>query len=516
MARKKVGVGSGKVTAVQVAFIVERYLAENGFNNTLAHFRSEAASLLGTAHPRQAPKSMLSLVDILDDYISLKEQRIALGQEKARIDQLFFGMQDIMYAYHSGGMLPPTATAISGPGLYASASTATNGAVATPALPLPVPVPNNKRKNPKPLPNASLTAKKSCLAAHPFDPLSGETNAQGLQMAANGIYRPSQVGQPSSHTSTYPQICYGNGQPSWGPSNSVEKLTVQSDSASIVKSSYNQPSPAFSQGKQQPLHTYSQMTSDSTCPQTPPQALSNQPDSSAFRPEVSCAINRNTILVGSTSNLGSFSGEREIVYDEQGGDQEIQNFGIRSSENLNSSITSGSPNALPMGENPGKAPPPSTLNPRKPRKREHIKSRLDFNSSVATSTVSAIRSSAKGTSTDGISTCHSSATSVEIGEGQFDFTDIPIIDPELDKFMSEFFIDFGLDSEELGSTTALLDQPDRMRELVPLIACNEQTGFIKNRHILDIVIVVWEGMEWARISNQKALFIKIDFEKAYD
>lgn len=49
---------------------------------------------------------MLSLADILDDYITLKEQRITLGQEKARMDQLLLGMQDIIYAYQSGGMLP--------------------------------------------------------------------------------------------------------------------------------------------------------------------------------------------------------------------------------------------------------------------------------------------------------------------------------------------------------------------------------------------------------------------------
>lgn len=30
------------------------------------------------------------------------------------------------------------------------------------------------------------------------------------------------------------------------------------------------------------------------------------------------------------------------------------------------------------------------------------------------------------------------------------------------------------------------------------------------------MLVVWEGMEWARLSNQRILFIKIDFKKSYD
>lgn len=44
----------------------------------------------------------------------------------------------------------------------------------------------------------------------------------------------------------------------------------------------------------------------------------------------------------------------------------------------------------------------------------------------------------------------------------------------------------------------------------------EQNGFIKSRFILDNIIVVWEGMEWASHSKQNAIFLKIDFVKAYD
>lgn len=33
--------------------------------------------------------------------------------------------------------------------------------------------------------------------------------------------------------------------------------------------------------------------------------------------------------------------------------------------------------------------------------------------------------------------------------------------------------------------------------------------------ILDIVIASWEAMEWARESGHQALFLKIEFDKAY-
>ena len=52
--------------------------------------------------------------------------------------------------------------------------------------------------------------------------------------------------------------------------------------------------------------------------------------------------------------------------------------------------------------------------------------------------------------------------------------------------------------------------------MLPLIVRPEKTGFIKSRYILNNIIVVWEGMEWARKSKQKAIFLKIDFSKAYD
>lgn len=43
--KKPENLGKGKVTPVQVAFIVDRYLADNNYAGALSAFRSEAADL---------------------------------------------------------------------------------------------------------------------------------------------------------------------------------------------------------------------------------------------------------------------------------------------------------------------------------------------------------------------------------------------------------------------------------------------------------------------------------------
>lgn len=62
----------------------------------------------------KAPKSLLSLGAILDEYITLKEQKVCLDQERCRLEQEKFrvqnflkGMQDVMNAYNSSTVTPP-------------------------------------------------------------------------------------------------------------------------------------------------------------------------------------------------------------------------------------------------------------------------------------------------------------------------------------------------------------------------------------------------------------------------
>ncbi|KAJ0087795.1 hypothetical protein Patl1_31740 [Pistacia atlantica] len=101
----------GKVTPIQVAFIVDRYLSDNNFSETRSIFRNEASALISKSPLREAPKSLLSLMAMLNEYISLKEEKVMLDQERTRLDQeklrvqtLLHGMQDVMNTYNAGSI----------------------------------------------------------------------------------------------------------------------------------------------------------------------------------------------------------------------------------------------------------------------------------------------------------------------------------------------------------------------------------------------------------------------------
>lgn len=488
--KKPEKLGTGKVTPVQVAFIVDRYLAENHYTKALAEFRSEAASVLGVAQPRQVPKSMLSLADILDDYITLKEQRITLGQEKARMDQLLLGMQDIIYAYQSGGMLPgsistqfsgasssalpsPQAevtTPMSAPYAIPPTSAATNVVVATRSA---LPVPNNKRKSSSPMTDtSSLSAKKACppVSQSVNSSISTERVSQGYQMSANIFHRPSQVGRPSSHTSTPSQARLGNSQPNSASSSPLLMPTPQNDSSSMsIKTSHNHPSPAApSQGWHQSLQTTTQMPNDySSCPQTPPQAFCIQAATPSASPtEGSYPMTTNAALSGSVG-IPAIAASSSVQMQNNILDGQVANLDNGIARNGNASIStensfdSSTAFVTPSKDkNSGRSLSPSKLIPRKVGKRGNIKSRLDFNSSAATSTRSPIKSNPKETPTDLSSTCHTSYGNDEMDVGQFDLVDIPPMDADFEKFMSDFLVDFQFGSEELAcpDAVALMDQ----------------------------------------------------------
>ncbi|KAL8094243.1 uncharacterized protein LOC141692824 [Apium graveolens] len=108
--RKSESIGKGQVTPVQIAFLVDRYLADNKFTNTRSSFRIEASHLLSRSPVQEAPKSLLSLGELIDDYIVLKGKKVILDQEKGCIEQenirvqnLIKGMQDVMNAYNNFG-----------------------------------------------------------------------------------------------------------------------------------------------------------------------------------------------------------------------------------------------------------------------------------------------------------------------------------------------------------------------------------------------------------------------------
>ncbi|KAL6574643.1 hypothetical protein OROMI_011928 [Orobanche minor] len=107
--KKQEHVGKGKVTPVQVAFIVDRYLSDSNYTHTRSTFRSEASNLIAKSPVQEAPKSLLSLGAILDEYITLKEHKVWVDQERCRLEQeklrmqnLLSGLQNAMNAYSSG------------------------------------------------------------------------------------------------------------------------------------------------------------------------------------------------------------------------------------------------------------------------------------------------------------------------------------------------------------------------------------------------------------------------------
>lgn len=52
------------------------------------------------------PKGLLGLGEMLDEYISLKEQRVMLEQERRRVEMALQGMQEVLRAYHVAGTAP--------------------------------------------------------------------------------------------------------------------------------------------------------------------------------------------------------------------------------------------------------------------------------------------------------------------------------------------------------------------------------------------------------------------------
>ncbi|KAJ6331583.1 hypothetical protein OIU76_010043 [Salix suchowensis] len=121
-------VGKGKVTPLQIAFIVDRYLSDNNLSQTRSIFRTEASPLISKSPVREAPKTLLSLGAILNDYICLKEQKVVLDQERVRLEQeklrvqnLLHGMQQVMNVYNASGNVAPAPPAAS-PMIQASAT----------------------------------------------------------------------------------------------------------------------------------------------------------------------------------------------------------------------------------------------------------------------------------------------------------------------------------------------------------------------------------------------------------
>ncbi|XP_068636201.1 uncharacterized protein [Aristolochia californica] len=199
---------NGKVTPVQVAFIVDRYLSDNNYIRTLSVFRSEATPLISKTKVKEAPKNLLSLETIIDEYISLKEQKLMLDQEKCRVEMLLQGLQDVMQTYNSAvpsisqspvasgvSQLPPATAPVTQVGPRVGAPAAYSMYKLPVASSLPVPPPRtpseptristpshdvstkSKRKASRPLSGVNPTVKRNC-AQVLTDPAVAEGNKE--------------------------------------------------------------------------------------------------------------------------------------------------------------------------------------------------------------------------------------------------------------------------------------------------------------------------------------------------
>ncbi|KAL3677357.1 hypothetical protein R1sor_027305 [Riccia sorocarpa] len=55
-----------------------------------------------------------------------------------------------------------------------------------------------------------------------------------------------------------------------------------------------------------------------------------------------------------------------------------------------------------------------------------------------------------------------------------------------------------------------------LKGMLPGIIDSQQTGFVAGRNIIDNILSLRLGQEWAAVTNQQAIFVKLDFMKAYD
>ena len=56
----------------------------------------------------------------------------------------------------------------------------------------------------------------------------------------------------------------------------------------------------------------------------------------------------------------------------------------------------------------------------------------------------------------------------------------------------------------------------RIQKFLPRLIHTSQTGFIKERSILDNIFVFWEAVAVAKKTKQDLAILLLDFEKAYD
>ncbi|KAL2336964.1 hypothetical protein Fmac_011410 [Flemingia macrophylla] len=346
-ARKPEVFGKGKVTPTQIAFIVDRYLCDNNFSSTRSTFRTEASSLIANSPIHEAPKSLLTLGEMLDEYICLKEQkvmldqeRVVMEQEKSRVQMLLQGMHNVMTAYNASGNLPAPAaksaivavpqpsfgykshpgnptvqTKLNTPSVpQSSNSHAEGGNIST--IPT-INVSDRKRKDTKAADAPPATKKSRGRSSSRKIPVQGQNALQQFDNAVNN----ANVAQPSAIQSS--------------SENCIPREHVQG--SNVAKCLFNQ--------------STSCVPSNSPVPKTPPRTKSSHSDTNVSPSEISsvatgkCAVTPNRCTVISTKRV-MVSPAKQMAYIEM-----------------------------------SRCFSPVKTNSEKVNKRDHVRSRLNFDAS---------------------------------------------------------------------------------------------------------------------------------------
>nr|XP_027070124.1 uncharacterized protein LOC113695286 isoform X1 [Coffea arabica] len=423
-------IGKGKVTAVQIAFIVDRYLSDNNYAQTRSTFRSEASNLISKSSVQEAPKSLLSLGAMLDEYICLKEQKVSLEQErfrmeleKVRIHNLLKGLQDAMNAFNAtphdltpvpplprppptfptSRFIPPNTDQPpfgSPPGGYHSAhkspaviSTSKPSITSEDTPSISSDIRNHpviKRKGSKDVSDATVTAKRSC---------RGSTNKQLLPKDAKGHSQPSMANNHQVISPKHP-VAQSLPCPNMLRGSQVERSNAV-ESSHVVKCLFNQ-------AAQSP-------TANSSGPKTPPLESFPQAEKSASPLEI-CSITTSCKDVTpqqiTSTNCTMISSET-----------------IRVSPTKQISYHSISSNQHIYTSSPVKA------NLKKPIKRDHVKGRLDFDAPD------------KHTASEKPD-CNDIPSSECVNEADILDLDLPSLDALENINLSELLVDFDLVDEE--------------------------------------------------------------------
>ncbi|XP_038905640.1 uncharacterized protein LOC120091608 [Benincasa hispida] len=347
--------GTGNVTPVQVAFIVDRYLSDNNYAETRSFFRLEASSLIAKSPIQEAPKSLLSLEAMLDEYISLKEQKVILNQErrcleqeKIRVHTLLQGMQTVMSAYNSSGRS-------STPSISAAPDKV--AAVGQSASPVGCPINIKQPVRPEVTPQNPNGGSQSFIT-----PVNNDLEANKRKSSKTSIVVPPASKRSRNKSSSRKSASKdadalsqsteaGNVQSTVQHSNEIQSSSPNClpnesvvQGSSVVKCLFNQPS--FS------------IPTNSSGPKTPPRANSCQSDKSTSPHEISSAAdcsNNNTPQGVSPTGCTVISSKRVTISPYK----QIAYYSVE----RNHSILS---------------PSPVKTNSKRQGNRDHVKGRLDF------------------------------------------------------------------------------------------------------------------------------------------